>query len=126
MMFDTDVLIWTQKGNRFAATLIDETQERYVSLQTYLELLQGAKNKRELEHIKHFLVSFNFVILPLTPSIGQDAARYIEQYALSSGLRAGDAIIAATAIENNKILCTANIKHFRVIQELTLKVFKPV
>jgi hypothetical protein len=125
-MFDTDVLIWTQKGNRFAATLIDETQERYVSLQTYLELLQGAKNKRELEHIKHFLVSFNFVILPLTPSIGQDAARYIEQYALSSGLRAGDAIIAATAIENNKILCTANIKHFRVIQELTLKVFKPV
>ncbi len=126
MMFDTDVLIWTQKGNLAAAKLIDETQERYLSLQTYLELLQGAKNKKEQEHIKDFLASFKFVILPLTPSIGQDAARYIEQYALSSGLRAGDAIIAATAVENNKILCTANIKHFRAIQELTLEVFKPV
>jgi predicted nucleic acid-binding protein len=39
---------------------------------------------------------------------------------------AGEAIMAATAIENNKILCTANIKHFKVIQELTLKAFKPV
>ncbi len=126
MRFDTDVLIWVQKGNLCAATLLDETPERYISVQTYLELLQGAKNKREQEHLKHFLVTFNFVILPLTATIGQNAARYIEQYALSSGLRAGDAIIAATAIENNKILCTANIKHFRVIQELTLKVFKPV
>ncbi len=126
MMFDTDVLIWTQKSNLGAATLIDETQERDISVQTYLELLQGAKNKREQEHIKHFLTHFNFVILPLTPPIGQHAAKYLEQYALSSGLRAGDAIIAATAVENKKILCTANVKHFRVIQELILKIFKPV
>ena len=40
---------------------------------------------------------------------------------LSAGLRAGDAIIAATAVENALPLMSANAKHFRPINELDLE-----
>jgi predicted nucleic acid-binding protein len=46
-------------------------------------------------------------------------------YTLSHGLRAGDAIIAATAAENNLTLVSSNTKHFKPIKELKLKIFKP-
>lgn len=49
----------------------------------------------------------------------------IEEYALGSGLRSGDAIIAATAVENNLPLVSSNVKHFRIIKDLTLISFKP-
>jgi predicted nucleic acid-binding protein len=51
--------------------------------------------------------------------------RTSEEYALSNGLRAGDAIVAATATENNLILATSNAKHFRSIKDLRVKVFAP-
>ena len=47
---------------------------------------------------------FAFEVLPLTPGIGVRSCALIEQFALSHNLRAGDAIIAATAIENDIML----------------------
>ncbi len=126
MIFDTDVLIWVQKGNPEAAALIDRTPERHISIQTYMELLQCAQNKKQQKYIRDFLSDFSFITLPFTQAIGQLAAGYIDQYSLSSGLRAGDAVIAATAVENRMPLSTANEKHLRVIKDLKLRVFKPV
>lgn len=57
--------------------------------------------------------------------IGHRALIYIEEYALSHGLRAGDALIAATATENNMTLCSSNSKHFKPIKDLKIKVFRP-
>ncbi len=125
MLFDTDVLIWVQKGNSEAASLIDRTLKRHISIQTYMELLQCAQNKMQQKYIRDFLSDFNFITLSFTQTIGQLASEYIEQYSLSSALRAGDAIIAATAAENRMVLCTANGKHFKVIRDLKLRIFKP-
>jgi predicted nucleic acid-binding protein len=50
---------------------------------------------------------------------------YIKEYALPNGLRAGDAIIAATATESNLMLLTSNAKHFKSIKDLKLKIFRP-
>ena len=125
MIFDTDIFIWIQRGNGKAARLIEKEPRRHLSLQTYLELLQGAKTKTQHQYTLDFLKDFGFQVLPLTENIGHRAAIYIEEYAISSGLRAGDAIIAATAIENNLPLCSSNNKHFKAIQELKLKVFSP-
>ncbi len=125
MIFDTDVLIWVQRGNQKAARLIDRTEDRLLSIYSHLELLQNAKNKDQNRRINDFLTTFGFTILPLTENIGHRASIYIEEYTLSRGLRAGDAIIAATAVENNMTLVSGNARHFRPIKELKLKIFKP-
>lgn len=125
MIFDTDIFIWTQRGNKKAAKIMQQADERILSVQTYMELIQGAKNKTQHKYIKDFLSSFGFIVLPLTQNIGHRASIYIEEYTLSSGIRSGDAIIAATAVENNLILSSSNVKHFKAIKELQLKPFNP-
>lgn len=125
MIFDTDIFIWAQRGNEKAALCIEKAPDRYLSIQSYMELLQGAGNKRQHKYIKDFLFDFGFVTLPLGENIGHRAAVYIEEYALSSGLRAGEAVIAATAAENNLPLMSSNIKHFKSIKDIELKKFTP-
>jgi predicted nucleic acid-binding protein len=125
VLFDTDILVWIQRGNHRAAALVDREEERCISVLTYMELLQGAREKRQHEHILDFLSEYSFRILPLSENIGHRAAIYIEEYSLSHGLRAGDAIVAATATDNNLTLCTSNFRHYRPIKELKLRVFKP-
>ncbi|MCU7916905.1 MAG: type II toxin-antitoxin system VapC family toxin [Candidatus Thiodiazotropha sp. (ex Epidulcina cf. delphinae)] len=121
MIYDTDILIWVQRGNEKAARLVEKDEEKHLSIQSYIELLQGTKNKTHHKYVKDFICDFEFSILPLTENIGHRALIYVEEYALSSNLRAGDAIIAATAIENNMILVSSNVKHFKVVKELQLK-----
>lgn len=125
MLFDTDILIWLQRGNVRAANLIDAEVERSISIQTYMELLQSAQNKQQHRVIKKFITDYNFAVLSLTENIGHRALIYIEEYTLSHHVRAGDALIAATAVEHEMVLCTSNEKHFRAIKDLSLKVFKP-
>ncbi len=124
MIFDTDIFIWAQRGNLKAANLMEKSKDRYLSIQTYMELLQCAKNKSQHKIIKDFIVSYGFNVLPLTENIGHRASIYIEEYTLASGLRSGDAIIAATAVENNMTLASSNIKHFKVIKDLKVRAFK--
>ena len=125
MLFDTDILIWIQRGNHRAAVLVEKEEERCISVLTYMELLQGAREKRQHKHILDFLREFSFRILPLSENIGHRAAIYVEEYSLSHGLRAGDAIMAATATESGLTLCTSNARHYRPIKELKLRTFKP-
>ncbi|MBN1671036.1 MAG: type II toxin-antitoxin system VapC family toxin [Kiritimatiellae bacterium] len=125
MIFDTDVLIWIQRGNVKAARLVEKAEIRCISVQTYMELLQDAENKKQHDCVTAFLKEFGFRTLPLTENIGHRAAIYVEEYSLSHGLRAGDAIVAATAMEHNETLCTGNAKHFKPVKELKLKILKP-
>lgn len=125
MIFDTDIFIWVQRGKPKAARLINRAKERYLSVYSYIELLQAAENKQQHRVVNDFISSFGFVTLPLTENIGHRALIYIQEYTLSHGLRAGDAIIAATAAENSMTLVSSNAKHFKPIKELKLKVFTP-
>ena len=61
----------------------------------------------------------------MTEAIGHRALIYIEQYAIAAGLRAGDAVVAATAVENGLPLVSSNRKHFSKIVGLDLVVFRP-
>ncbi len=125
MLVDTDVLIWALRGNIKAARIVDSIEERHISVVTYMELIQGARNRSELKAIKSFLSDSGFEILPLSENIGHRAAIYIEEYGLAMAMSAVDALIAATAIEGNQTLCTGNLKHYRPIKDLDLKVFRP-
>jgi len=125
MLFDIDILIWIQRGNEAAADLVQKADARYISIQTYMELLQSAQDKQQQKDVRDFLSDFSFTILPLTERIGHRASIYVEEYSLAHGIRAGDALIAATATENNLKLASSNAKHFKPIQDLDLKIFKP-
>jgi predicted nucleic acid-binding protein len=125
MLYDTDVLIWVFRGSAKAARLIDQDADRSLSVITFMELLQGAADRRESGLIKDFVKECALANLPLTENIGHRAAIYMEEFGLSSGLRVADALIAATAAENHLPLCTGDYRRFRPIRELDLSVFRP-
>lgn len=49
----------------------------------------------------------------------------MEEYVLAASMSMADALIAATAIEANQSLISGNSKHFKAIQDLDLKRFRP-
>jgi hypothetical protein len=125
MLFDTDILIWVLRGDPKAAALVDGCEDRSISVITLMELLQGARDERDARLIKDFFRDFGFKTVPLTENIGHRAVIYMEQYALRSGLRVADSLIAATAVENGQPLLTGDSRHFRTIDGLDLVAFKP-
>jgi predicted nucleic acid-binding protein len=125
MIFDTDVLIWASQGNLSAARTIDRATDRALSIVSFMELLQGARSKLEARQIRQSLRRLEFRILPLSEPIGAKAVAIIEEHALAHGIQVADALIAATAIETDHPLCTANGKHFRPISGLSRIAFRP-
>ena len=104
---------------------VDREDLRAVSIVTYTELLQGARDKAEVRAIKSFLADLDFRTLPLTENIGHRASIYLEEYGLRVSMSMADALIAAAAVEANAVLLTANDKHYRPIRELEIKRFRP-
>ena len=125
MIFDTDIFIWIQRGSVKAARLLENCNERFIAVQTYMELMQGAKNKTQLAQIRRFLKDFNIRVIPLSSEIGNRAMSLVEQYTLSHDMRSADALIASTAIDQSQTLCTSNDKHYRQIPILELQILKP-
>lgn len=125
MMYDTDVLIWFARGNEKAARAFERDGNKSLSIQSYMELLQGTRDRAEQKLLKDFIYTFDFSVLPITENIAHRALVYVEEYSLAAGMRSADALIAATAVENNVELMSANTKHFRAVKELELKTFRP-
>lgn len=126
MLFDTDMFIWVQRGNLKAAPARSKSRpSACCQCSPTWSCCKGAENRRQRELTKSFLRDFGFITLPLTENIGHRAAVYVEEYGLSHGVRAGDAIIAATAAERGLVLCTSNAKHFLPIKDLKTKIFRP-
>lgn len=124
MIFDTDIIIWIQRGNQKAAELVDSDHERCISILSYMELLQNAHNKQQQIVIGNYIKEMDFTVLPLSENIGHRALIYVEEYSLSNGISADDALIAATAIENNQVLVSGNVKHYKPVHELHFKRFQ--
>ncbi|HNT88025.1 MAG TPA: type II toxin-antitoxin system VapC family toxin [Candidatus Hydrogenedentes bacterium] len=125
MIFDTDVIIWALRGNARAAAAMDDAEHLEISVISYMELVQGARDHKDLRMTRAFLADTGFHMLPLTEAIGHRAAVYLEEYALKSRLGIPDALIAATAAENRLVLCSGNVKHYRAIADIELRAFRP-
>ena len=63
--------------------------------------------------------------MPVSAAISDRAMQLIDAYALSHSMQLGDALIAATALEHNLTVLTANIKHFGAIEGLRIEAFVP-
>lgn len=125
VIFDTDVLIWALKGKPSAASALDAADRLRISVVTYMELIQGARDAAELRLIRRFVADLGFEVVPLSENIGHRAAIYMEEYTLKSALSMADALIAATTVEHADMLCTANRKHYRAIADLQIKTYRP-
>jgi predicted nucleic acid-binding protein len=125
MLFDTDVLIWFLRGDTLAARLIDSERNRNVSIVSFMELIQGAKTRREATAIRRFLRDLAFSLIPVDEAISYLAASLMEEHSQSNGLQVADAFIAATARESADVLATENVRHFRGIAGVRLKPFRP-
>ena len=125
MLVDTDVLVWYLRGNKQAATFLGTNQGFQISVVTYMELVQGMRNKEELRRLRKTLVIWGISPLMIDERISQRAAYYVEEYFLSHALRLADALIAATAVERGLPLATANLKHYQVVADLKLITFQP-
>jgi predicted nucleic acid-binding protein len=124
MLIDTDVIIWYLRGNEKACEIIESQNGFYISVVTYIELLQGMRNKQELNELRNAFRVWNTKILYINEEISAKAMFYIERHFLSHSLELADALICATAIVNGLPLLTGNDKHYRIINELELKVFR--
>jgi hypothetical protein len=125
MLFDTDVVIWAMRGNEKAADAIDQASEPAISIISYMELLRGARDKREIKQIRSFLKDVDFNILPVMENIGHRASIYMEEYCLKVDMCVADALLAATAAEHQLTLITGNKKHYSPVTDIDLKVFRP-
>ncbi|HSV47764.1 MAG TPA: type II toxin-antitoxin system VapC family toxin [Ramlibacter sp.] len=125
MLVDTDVLIWHLRGYPQATRRLDALGSLTLSAVSYLEVLQGIRNKNELVAVKKMLERRAARVLPVTEGITQRATELMELLTLSHGLQMGDALIAATAIEHRLPVLTANVKHFGAVNGLEVEAFTP-
>ena len=52
VLIDSDVLIWLMRGNARAVALIQQTPDWTISAVSYMELVQGCRDKAELKALQ--------------------------------------------------------------------------
>jgi predicted nucleic acid-binding protein len=125
VIIDTDVLIWYLRGNENAQKIINANIPFKISVINYMELIQGMKGKRELQILQKCLKEWSIEILHINEGISNRAMFLMEDYYLSHSMELGDSVIAATALDYNEVLLTANEKHYGFIPNIQLKRFIP-
>lgn len=125
LMIDSDVLISYMRGNKKAYKVVEEQTGFFISVVTFMELVQGMQNKRELSLLRKTLRNWNAKILYINEDISAKAMFFVEQHYLSNSIALADALIGATAISNGLKLLTANIKHYKILKNIELEIFRP-
>ncbi|WP_428771856.1 type II toxin-antitoxin system VapC family toxin [Treponema sp. HNW] len=117
---DTCVLIDYLRGKTAVQQKLAEDRGQGLGMSsiTYMELMIGALNKREVNIIKKAFSDFE--IVEISELISVKARSLIEKYSKSHGLLIPDALIGATALELGLPLYTTNIKDFQFIPDLIL------
>ncbi len=125
MVIDTDVLVWYMKGNEKAFEAIENSKNFFISVVTYMELVQGMRNKNELNHLRKALHVWNSKILYISEEISAKAMFFVEQHYLSHSIQLADALIGATAIAYGLPILTGNDKHYKIFKDMQIKKFRP-
>ena len=125
MLIDTDVLIWYLRGNENARKIVNANIPFRISVVTYFELIQGMKNKEELKILQKFSKKWAIEIIQINENISSRAMFLVEDFCLSYSMEMGDALIAATTLEKQEMLLTANDKHYNFIPGMKIQKFKP-
>ena len=86
MLIDTDVLVWYMRGNENAFQVVENSNYFFISVISYMEIVQGLRNKKELSHLRKALHGWNAHILYVSEEISAKAMFYVEQHFLSHSM----------------------------------------
>ena len=125
ILIDTDILVWYLRGDSNAARLIDGQSSFCLSAVTYMELVQGMRDKRELRALKDSLRIWRAEVIAIDEKTSTLAMLYMDRFFLSHGIRLADALIGAAAVSLGLTLATANEKHYKMLPDLKLSRFSP-
>ncbi len=121
MLLDTNIFIDLLRDYRPAVDAFKRVLHgQKASCITKFELIIGAKDKKELNHMFKNLNITSTDFLPITPEISEKAEYILRSFNLSYGINIEDSFVAATALVYNEELVTRNTKHFDFIPNLKL------
>lgn len=103
-------------GNNLVVKNYVESLDCLIDTTIYIECIQGSKSNQEKRVIEKYLT--RFPLLPITQQSSTKAIELIRNYSNSFGLLLPDALIAATALENDLTILTYNVSDFQFIQDL--------
>ena len=89
-----------------------------------MELVQGMRNKQELRTLQKTLKQWNVKTIYVNEEISAKALFFVEEYFLSHSMELADSMIAATCSMYAMTLITANDKHYKVVKDLDIQVFR--
>ncbi len=115
---DTNVFSEVFKGNQVVTDFVANL-ESVIDTTVYVECLQGSKSNQEKQVIRKVLD--NFPLLPIDEKVSSRVIELIDTYSNSHGLLLEDALIAATAIENDLTVLNYNIADFQFIKDLNVE-----
>ncbi|MBD2695198.1 PIN domain-containing protein [Anabaena catenula] len=119
-LLDTDILIDIQRGHAPAITWFASLLEiPSVPGLVVMELIQNAQNTQRLRDTLKLVAPLP-VIWPTEIDCAFALSNFTT-YHLSDNLGLLDALIGACAVGRGAILCTFNVKHYRVIPSLTIE-----
>jgi len=109
-LFDSNIIIYLSK-KEFPYSYIDQFDEHYISVISYMEILgHRFRDKSEEKFIQELLELFK------TLYIDREIADKVIEIRKNGRIKLPDAIIAATAISNKLFLITRNIDDFKNIE----------
>ena len=123
MILDTDILVWHLRGNEKARALVHKSIPFGISVVTYMELIQGMRDKAEMNMLVRQLADWGVDIIQISADISTRAMIYVEHYRHSHSMELAGALIAATAVTASEELYTCNAKHYKHIPNIRVKRF---
>lgn len=106
MLFDSTILIDFLNGIREAREAIIRSPRPAISIITWIEVLSGARTEAAEKAAKELLSTFS--LLPLTGEVAGIAVTTRRE----RRLKLPDAVIYATALQNQLVLVTRNTRDF--------------
>ena len=103
-------------GNDLRVKQFVESLDAVIDATIYIECIQGSKSNHEKRVIEKYLTRFQ--LLSITSQSSLKAIELIRTYSNSHGLLLPDALIAATALENDLTVVTYNVGDFKFIDGL--------
>lgn len=121
LLLDTDVFIEILRGKPQAATWLTTYADQIIGIPVLvrMELVQGVRNKQELQTLIRELG--RYMVLHLEMGDSTRALDWFETYHLSHNVGMLDSLIAAIAIRLSKPLYTFNLKHYQIIPGLDVR-----